>query len=144
MTIEARPVQAPAAVAPGSFVVEHASPTDGAMAVHIDGGTISATVAGGATAANQTTEIVATQQLRGYLGAEVPVQSDTVDLATPAAGLYVGTGGTVKYDTWNHLGVAGGVRVTLTESCPDGTLITEPILRVWSSGTTASNFKLEF
>jgi hypothetical protein len=58
--------------------------------------------------------------------------SDTVDMTTPARGIYVGTGGNVKLIT-----VAGS---TLTfVSVPSGYIIPMQTKRVFSTLTTASN-----
>jgi hypothetical protein len=128
------------------------------MSVHVDGGAVTATVDTSALATETTLAATKTQAhtdavaanasitaLRGYIGAEVPAQSDSVDLANFAAALYVGTGGAVKYDTWNHLGAASATRVTITlANVPDGSTITEPILRVWTTGTSASSLKVMF
>lgn len=63
--------------------------------------------------------------------AEAVTPSNTVNLVTPAV-IYVGTGGNVKVTT------AQGSDVTFA-NVPSGSVIPVQVLRVWATGTTASN-----
>lgn len=62
--------------------------------------------------------------------------SNTVNLATPAV-IYVGGGGAVKVTT------AQGSDVTFS-GVAAGTVIPVQVLRVWSTGTTATNMVAVF
>jgi hypothetical protein len=57
--------------------------------------------------------------------------SDTVDLATPSV-VWVGTAGNVKVTT------AQGTEVVFT-SVPGGTVLPVQVIRVWATGTAATN-----
>lgn len=76
--------------------------------------------------------------LRWYKGAIAITPADGSDLVTkPAAGLIVGTGGTLKIDTYAP---DGETRVDVTfGSLPDGFILPLPILKVYATGTDASN-----
>jgi len=57
--------------------------------------------------------------------------SDTVDLPTPSV-IYCGSGGAIKVTT------AQGSAVTFNSTQP-GAVLPVQVLRVWSTGTTATN-----
>lgn len=64
--------------------------------------------------------------------AAVPAQSDTVDLAQPALGIYAGGAGILKVTT------VGDDTVTFA-AVPAGTTINLRIKRVWQTTTTATS-----
>jgi hypothetical protein len=63
--------------------------------------------------------------------AEAVTPSNTVNLSTPSV-IWVGGAGNIKVTT------AQGTDVTFT-AVPTGTVLPVQVLRVWSTGTTATN-----
>jgi hypothetical protein len=80
--------------------------------------------------------------MRRYTGGELVAPNDSADVpGAPASALFIGTGGTLKYDTLDHT----GARNTITlPNVPDGTEIRLPIYRVWATGTSAASMEVEF
>lgn len=66
-----------------------------------------------------------------YAGGVAVVTSDTVDLAVPSRGLYVGGAGTVKVT------MADGSVLTFS-GVAAGTILPFIVTRVWAIGTTAT------
>lgn len=63
----------------------------------------------------------------------VAITAADADLATDVRALYVGTGGNVKITT------SGGTTATFA-NVPSGTLLPVRCRRVWTTGTTATDF----
>jgi len=63
--------------------------------------------------------------------------SDTVDLSTPSRQLFIGTGGNLKVT------LLGGQTLTYT-NVPSGADFPRRVVRVWATGTTATNIIAEW